>query len=162
MQITDAHRLRDGTFDARTNGIGFFEGRGALPLTGRLQRQLERLWTNCQGAGSCLGTLPTARADQTSSSRKLDRDDLLAKTILGARPCMTQLSSRAPHRLALPITGKMAQIEAACGLSLPTVLQRDGAQQLNVVLGPARHDGIGIHIAPIHHMRAGEAVLAHS
>ena len=45
------------------------------------------------------------------------------------------------------------------GFGLPTVLQRYGAEQLHVVFGPARHDGIGIHIATIYYMHAGQTVL---
>src|SRR5512133_3151580 len=98
MQVTDPHGLRDGTFDACPDGIGFFERFGPLPLSCSLQCEIEGLWAKRQGACSCLGTLPTTRAEQTVSGSKPDVDDLLSKAILGERPRTTQLSSGASDR----------------------------------------------------------------
>jgi hypothetical protein len=54
---------------------------------------------------------------------------------------------------------RVREIEATCRFGLPTVLQGDRAKQFHIVFGPARHDGLGIHIASIHHMPAGQAAL---
>src|SRR5258708_11591613 len=128
QQITAAQGLRDGAFDACTNSVRFFEGRGALPLSCRLQRQRERLGTKRQGAGSCLGTLLTTRAQQTISRRKLDVDDLVSKAIFGQRPRAALLSGRASDRLTLPIDLEMREIKALSSFRLPTVLQRHGTK----------------------------------
>ena len=99
-----------------------------------------------------LCTLPTARTTLTSSSSELDVDHLLSRAILGERPGAAPLSSRAGEGLALPIALEMREIEATCGFGLPAILQWDGTEQVHIVLAAAGHDGLGIHIAPIHHM----------
>ena len=52
-----------------------------------------------------------------------------------------------------------ASSKPRAALARPSVLQRHGAEQLHVVFGPDRHDGIGIHLATISYMHAGQTVL---
>jgi hypothetical protein len=74
-QITDPHSLRDGAFDASTDGIAIFEGFCALPRARESRSErLESLGPEGQGAGLCLGTLRTTWAKQTSSWSKFHVD----------------------------------------------------------------------------------------
>src|SRR5262245_59403484 len=100
-----------------------------------------------------------ARTTLTSSSSELDVDNILSTAILGQRPGVAALSSWAGKGLTLPIDLEVREIEATGGFGLPTVLQGDRTEQLHMVLAAAGHDGISIHIAPIHHVPAGKAVL---
>ena len=114
-QITDAHSLRDGPFDACANGIGFFECFGTLPFTCGLQCQIAFPRTKGQPTRAPVGTLLSAWTTLTRRSSKLGVDDLLSTAILGERPGIAVLSGRTCDPLVLPIDVEVREIEGICG-----------------------------------------------
>lgn len=64
--------------------------------------------------------------------------------------------------LGLPIQDKGLQIVALSGMMLPAIGAEGGANHIDLILGLGRHQEVGIDIAAVEHMGAGQQITCGS
>lgn len=160
-QIEGSHPLRDGSFNACTNGIALFKFLSGLSLPGRLNGLMLSLWMerDLTRVAWCGRTLRPARTGQTLLLAKLDLDTSAPMGIVRPLPFAAGFALRTGHAMKLSVNHKVAHAKALPRTPLPTRIHNDGTQQFDAVLQRTADQMRTIYISRIQRVFRGQQML---
>jgi hypothetical protein len=159
-QIKASRALREATLHPGPQGISGFERRRLLALP----RRLDGLVVDLRPDGELprgifrRGARPTGRTRATGRSVKPNANHGIARDIMSRPPVDAGLALRTARLLGVLIQDKGLQIVALTGVMLPAIGAEGGPHYIDLMLGLGCHQEVGIDIAAVEQVRAGEQI----